>query len=254
MVLALSTGPAGWVVAFGAGLLSFLSPCVLPLVPGYLSLMSGVSVTAVAASATDAADTRRLLRSTLLFVAGFTVVFTALGASATALGRALAENQDDLNRVAGVVVVGMGLFLMGIMSPRFLQRERRFHVSPSKLGVLAPPVMGMAFAFAWTPCIGAVLAPIFAFAATEDTVLQGAVLLVFYSLGLGAGFVLSGLAFGRLTTAFAWVKRHFAVINAVSGAVLVAFGLLLLTNQVGQVSGWLIDAMDRIGLDFLTSI
>ena len=248
MLLALSTGPVGWVVAFGAGMLSFLSPCVLPMVPGYLSLLSGVSVT------DTEADPRRLLRATLLFVAGFTVVFTALGASATALGELLVEHQVGLNRVAGIVVIVMGLFLAGLVSPRLLQREARFHVVPSKLGVFAPPVMGMAFAFGWTPCIGAVLGPILAFATTQDTVWRGVVLLVFYSLGMGVGFVGSGLAFARLTGAFRWVRRHFAVINAVSGAVLVGFGLLLLTNQVGQVSGWILEAMDDLGLDFLTRI
>ena len=248
MLLALSTGPVGFVVAFAAGMLSFLSPCVLPMVPGYLSLMSGVSVT-------DAdADPRRLLRATLLFVVGFTVVFTALGATATALGRLLVEHQTALNRAAGIVVIAMGLFLAGLVSPRLLQRERRFHVLPSKLGVYAPPVMGMAFAFGWTPCIGAVLGPILAFATTQDTVVRGVALLVCYSLGMGVGFVGAGVAFGRLTGAFDWVKRRFAVINAVSGAVLVGFGLLLLTNRVGQVSGRLLEVMDDVGLDFLTRI
>lgn len=253
-MVALSTGPVGWAVAFGAGMVSFLSPCVLPMVPGYLSLMSGVSVTAVAASNVEAVDARRLLRSTLLFVAGFTVVFTALGAGASAVGRTLVEHQVVLNRVAGVAVIMMGLFLMGLVSPRFLQQERRFHVSPSKLGALAPPVMGMAFAFGWTPCIGAVLAPILGYAGMQETVGRGAVLLVFYSLGMGAGFVAAGVAFGRLTAVFGWVGRHVAVVNAASGVVLAGFGVLLLTNRVGQVSGWLLDAMDRVGLDFLTRI
>lgn len=248
MLLALSSGPVGFVVAFAAGLLSFLSPCVLPMVPGYLSLMSGVSVTGTEA------DPRRLLRATLLFVAGFTVVFTALGATATAMGRLLVEHQVGLNRAAGVMVIVMGLFLAGLVSPRLLQQERRFHVLPSKLGVYAPPVMGMAFAFGWTPCIGAVLGPILAFATTQDTVVRGVALLVCYSLGLGAGFVGAGVAFGRLTGTFDWVKRHFAVINAVSGAVLVGFGVLLLTNQVGQVSGHIVEVMDDLGLDFLTRI
>jgi len=251
MVLGLSTGPTGWMIAFAAGMVSFLSPCVLPMVPGYLSLMSGVSVTEVAAGSVT--DVRRLLRSTLLFVAGFTVVFTALGATASAVGSALLEHQRTLNAVAGAVVIAMGLFLAGMVSPRLLQQERRFHVSPSKLGVFAAPVMGMAFAFGWTPCIGAVLAPILTYAAADGTVASGVVLLVFYSLGLGVPFVLSGVAFGRLAGAFGWVKRHFRVINVVSGLLLAGFGLLLLTNQVGQVSGMVLDAMDRLGLDFLTT-
>lgn len=251
MLVALSTGPTGWVVAFSAGMLSFFSPCVLPMVPGYLSLMSGVGVTEVAAGTVT--ETRTMLRSTLLFVAGFTVVFTALGATASAVGSALSDNQVALNRVAGVVVIVMGLFIAGMVSPRLLQQERRFHVSPSKLGSFAAPVMGMAFAFGWTPCIGSVLAPILTYAAAEGTVQRGVVLLVFYSLGLGVPFVLSGLALGRLTGAFDWVKRHFRVINLVSGLLLASFGVLLLTNRVGRVSGWILDAMDRLGLDFLTT-
>ena len=253
MLLGLSTGPAGWVVAFSAGMLSFFSPCVLPMVPGYLSLMSGVSVTDVAAGTVTATRTRTLVRSTLLFVAGFTVVFTALGATASAVGSALVEHQVGLNRLAGAVIIVMGLFLAGMVSPRLLERERRFHVSPSKLGPFAAPVMGMAFAFGWTPCIGSVLAPILTLAAADGTVGRGVVLLVFYSLGLGVPFVVSGVALGRLTGTFAWVKRHFRVINVVSGLLLAGFGVLLLTNRVGRVSGWILDTMDRLGLDFLTT-
>jgi cytochrome c-type biogenesis protein len=251
VLIGLSTGPAGWAVAFSAGMLSFLSPCVLPMVPGYLSLMSGVSVTEVAAGTTT--ETTTVLRSTLLFVAGFTIVFTARGATASAVGSALSEHQVGLNRVAGAVIVVMGLFLAGLVSPRLLQQERRFHVSPSKLGVFAAPVMGMAFAFGWTPCIGSVLAPILTYAAADGTVATGVVLLVFYSLGLGVPFVASGLAMGRLVWAFEWVRRHFRVLNVASGTLLAGFGVLLLTNRVGRVSGWILDAMDRLGLDVLTT-
>src|SRR5687767_9970959 len=164
-------------------MLSFISPCVLPLVPGYLSLMSGVG-TAQLAVATKT-DTRRLLRSTLLFVGGFTVVFTALGAGATAVGQLLRENRVLLTRVSGVLVILMGLFLAGFVSPMALQRERRFQVSPSRLGAFAPPVMGMAFALGWTPCIGPVLATVLSTAATQRSVERGIALLVAYSLGLG---------------------------------------------------------------------
>jgi cytochrome c-type biogenesis protein len=251
VLLGLSTGPAGWVIAFSAGMLSFFSPCVLPMVPGYLSLMSGVSVSDVAAGTVT--ETRVLVRSTLLFVAGFTVVFTALGATASAIGSTLVDHQVGLNRLAGAVIVAMGLFLAGMVSPRLLEQERRFHVVPSKLGSFAAPVMGMAFAFGWTPCIGSVLAPILTLAAADGTVARGVVLLVFYSLGLGVPFVASGVALGRLTGAFAWVKRHFRAINVVSGLLLAAFGVLLLTNRVGRVSGWVLDVMDRLGLDFLTT-
>jgi len=144
-VLSLASGAAGWAVAFAAGMFSFLSPCVLPLVPGYLSLMSGVGASELAVATKT--DTRQLLRATLLFVAGFTLVFTMLGATATAVGSVLNRHQLGLNKVSGAVIVLLGLFLAGLVNPRFLQQERRFHVSPSQLGALAPPVMGVAFAF-----------------------------------------------------------------------------------------------------------
>jgi cytochrome c-type biogenesis protein len=253
-VLALSSGPVGWVVAFAAGMLSFLSPCVLPLVPGYLSLMTGLSATELAGSVKTRTDTAKVLRSTLLFVAGFTIVFVAYGVGATAIGQLLQDNQVLFNRVSGVLIILLGLFLAGLISPLVLQRERRFHVSPSKLGVFAPPVMGMAFAFGWSPCIGAVLGPILTAASQGNTATQGAILLFFYSLGLGVPFVGSGLAFGKLTGTFAWVKRHFGIINFVAGMLLVAFGVLLLTNRVYEISQRMVDLMDRLGLDFLTQI
>lgn len=239
-------------VAFGGGMLSFISPCVLPLVPGYLSLMSGVGTAQLAVTTTT--DTRKLLRSTLLFVLGFTVVFTAFGAGASALGQVLREEKVLLTRVSGVVVIVMGLFLAGLVSPGSLERERRFQVSPARLGSWAPPVMGMAFAFGWTPCIGPVLATVLSTAATSDTLERGVALLLAYSLGLGVPFVASGLAFSRLTGVFGFARRHVRVINLVAGLLLVSFGVLLLTNQVGWLAGRLIELMEWMGLGFLTRI
>ena len=241
-----------FLLAFAGGMLSFLSPCVLPLVPGYLSLMSGVSVTQLATA--QGADTRKLLRSTLLFVAGFTVVFTLLGAGASAVGQALLRNQQGLNQVAGAITILMGLFIAGVLAPKAMQRERRFHVLPESLGVFAPPLMGMAFAFGWTPCIGPILSIVLSTAATQSTQSRGVGLLFAYSLGLGVPFVAAGIGFGRLTAAFTWVKRHFRMINLVSGAFLVGFGVLLLTNQLGQVSGAIQRFMEDIGLERLAQI
>ena len=252
MIFGLSTGPVGWVVAFGAGMLSFLSPCVLPLVPGYISLMSGVSAGQLAVQ--TKADTRVIVRSTLLFVSGFTLVFVALGAAASSIGRTLGEHQRGLEQISGVAIVVMGLFLAGFISPRVLQTERRFHVSPSRLGEWGAPVMGMAFAFGWTPCIGAVLGPILTYAATSGKLTQGIVLLFFYSLGLGVPFIATGLAFGRLTTAFGWIKRHYRVINLVSGLLLVAFGVLLFTGRINRMSSAIVRWMEDLGLDWLSRI
>ncbi len=235
--------------AFGAGLISFVSPCVLPLVPGYLSLMSGLSGAEMADA--SVATQRRLLRSTLLFVAGFTVVFVALGATASAVGEVLLDHKVVLNRVMGSVVIVMGLFLAGVASPRLLQAEKRFHVSPSRLGPWAAPVMGVAFAFGWTPCIGPVLGGVLTLAATGNTVWKGAFLLFVYSLGLGVPFVASGLGLTRLESTFRWVKRHYRVINLVSGALLVTFGVLLFTNRLTLIASDLVNFFDTHGLGWL---
>lgn len=239
-------------LSFAGGMLSFFSPCVLPLVPAYLSLMSGVSVTQLATP--TGADTRRLVRSTLLFVLGFTIVFVALGATASALGQSLLEHKRELERVAGALIIVMGIVLAGVVAPGMLQRERRFHVLPDKLGAFAPPIMGMAFAFGWTPCIGPILSVVLATASTSETLGRGILLLTVYSLGLGVPFVAAGVAFGRLTAVFGWVKRHFRAINLVAGALLVAFGLLLFTNNLSRFSGAILEALDTAGLDFLTRI
>ncbi|HUP85330.1 MAG TPA: cytochrome c biogenesis protein CcdA [Acidimicrobiales bacterium] len=242
-----------FLLAFAGGMLSFLSPCVLPLVPGYLSLMSGVSITELSV-APDAGTTRRVLRSTLLFVAGFTVVFTLLGAGASAVGQTLLLHQRVLNRVAGAVTIAMGLFIAGVLVPAGMQRERRFHVLPESLGVYAPPLMGMTFAFGWTPCIGPILSVVLSTAATQSTLGRGVGLLVVYSLGLGVPFVAAGLGLGRLTRLFGWVKRHFRVLNLVSGAFLVGFGLLLFTDNLTEVSGLLRRFLEDHGLERLANI
>lgn len=241
-----------FVLAFAGGMLSFLSPCVLPLVPGYLSLMSGVSTTDLATA--TGSDTRKLLRSTLLFVAGFTLVFTALGAGASAIGQLLLRHQQGLNQVAGTLTIVMGLVIAGVLVPKAMQRERRFHVLPKSLGVFAPPLMGMAFAFGWTPCIGPILSIVLSTAATQSTLGRGIGLLLAYSVGLGVPFIAAGLALGRLAGVFDWVKRRFRVLNLASGSFLVVFGVLLLTNRLGPLAGSMQRLMQDIGLGRLANI
>jgi cytochrome c-type biogenesis protein len=235
--------------AFGAGVISFLSPCVLPLVPGYLAMMSGLNGEQLADP--QGADQRRVLRATVLFVAGFSVVFVALGASASAVGTFLFDHKVVFNRVAGVVVVVMGLFLAGVASPRVLEAEKRFHVSPRRLGPYAAPVMGMAFAFGWTPCLGPILAALFVMASHEGTAAKGAGLLLVYSLGLGVPFVLSGIGLARLESTFRFVKRHYRVINGVAGALLVGFGLLLFSNRLTVIASDLVNFFDAHGLSWV---
>jgi cytochrome c-type biogenesis protein len=248
-VLGAVTSP-GLVAAFGAGLLSFLSPCVLPLVPGYLSLMSGLS----AAEVQEAGGARRsqLLTASVLFVTGFSLVFIAYGAVASTIGSALLHHKRALTEFAGVMIIAMGLVVANVLHPAFMLRERRLQVKPSKLGPYAAPVMGMAFAFGWTPCIGPVLAAVLTLAAARNTLGQGVGLLAAYSVGLGIPFLISGFAFGRIRTTWVWFKRHGRAIDLISGALLIVFGLLLITSEVGHVSTWVINLWSRFGLDRLT--
>ena len=188
-----------------------------------------------------------LLRATLLFVAGFTLVFVALGASASAVSSVLRDHQRGLNQLAGVVVIVMGLFLAGMVSPRLLQTERRFHVSPSRLGMFAPPVMGMAFAFGWTPCIGPTLGAALNLAATSRGLVSGVGLLFAYSLGIGLPFVLAGLG---LVTFGGRLKRYAATIQLVGGVILIGVGILLLTGQLTQITIWMQRLLGDAHLDF----
>ena len=249
----MATDP-GVIAAFGGGMLSFLSPCVLPLVPGYLSLVSGVGLEELSSPGGGVAVKTRVVAPTLLFIAGFTAVFVALGATASGVGRLLTDHQRGLNQVSGVIVIVMGLFIAGAFSPRTLQAERRFHLAPAQLGTWAPAVMGMAFAFGWTPCIGPILTGVLALAGTKATMDRGVVLLLAYSLGLGVPFLLSGLALGRLTGVFGWVKRHYRGINLVAGAALVTFGVLLVLDKVSWLAIRIQEGMQAVGLDFLSEI
>lgn len=233
------------VVAFGAGVISFISPCVLPLLPGYLSMMSGYSAAQLDQGEVSA---MRMTRVTLLFILGFTVVFAALGAAATGFGQFLRSNLTLLTRIAGMVVIVFGLLMaaMAISNRGFLatmSTEHRVHVRPSRLGKWAPPVMGAAFGFGWTPCIGPVLTVILATAAVQGTVTQGIVLLVAYSLGLGVPFLLAGLGlfkfFGRL-------RPYLRGINIASGLLLAVFGVLMVTNSLGDLSAWFVRIFDSV--------
>jgi cytochrome c-type biogenesis protein len=232
-------------IAFGGGVISFLSPCVLPLIPGYLSMMSGYPVEEIA---TGKVSTRRLLSVILLFIAGFTVVFASFGATATTLGRFLASNLNMASRVAGAVIALFGLVLVYLawsakaaLGP--LGRDYRPDVRPSRLGGWAPPVMGAAFAFGWTPCIGPILTVVLATAATQATIGRGIALLVSYSLGLGLPFLLAGLGLHRL---LARLRPHLRTINIASGFLLAGFGLVMLTGNLNRLSSFFTNVITRI--------
>ncbi len=244
------SGDVGLVAAFGGGLVSFVSPCVLPLVPGYVSLISGVSLAELRARERSGA----VMKSTLGFVGGFTLVFTALGAAASSVGQWLRRYDLVFERASGVVLILLGLFLAGFVTLDRLERERRFAIRPSQWGAWGAPVAGMAFAFGWTPCIGPVLAGVLTQASQRDTLASGVALLFAYSLGLGVPFIATGLALDRLAPVFSWVRKYSRPLMVVAGAQLIAFGILLFSGRVGWLAGRITELLDALGLDFLTSI
>jgi len=239
--------------AFGAGMISFLSPCVLPLVPAYLSIVTGVSVAELQERETAREQRLKVLRGVALFMAGFTAVFVLLGASAATVGKFLVRNQRVFEIAFGVVIIVFGVFLAGILRPMWLERERRFRVGDS-LGGWGAPVMGMAFAFGWTPCIGPILGGVLTLAAATASVGRGIALLVAYAAGLGVPFLLSGLALSELSRVFGWFKRHARLINAIAGTIMVVFGLLMVFGKVTWLSQQIIGFMTWLGLDRLTAI
>src|SRR5687768_7271270 len=213
--------------AFAVGFASFISPCVLPLVPGYLSAVSGVPVAELREGERSLA---RVLMPAIVFCLSFTVVFVALGMTATGLGSTLQDERGTLDKVAGAVIVAMGVFfLLTPFVPR-LNREWRPDALISRAGAGGPIIAGLAFAIAWTPCVGPTLASILAAASTSDTVGHGGVLLAFYSGGLAVPFLLTAVAFDRATTASRWIREHYLLVTGVSGAVLVLMGVLMLTG------------------------
>lgn len=217
--------------AFAAGLVSFLSPCVLPLVPGYLSTVSGVK-----RSDLEGAGWRRVLVPSLLFVASFSLIFILYGLSATAIGELLRDERGTLETISGTLIIAMGALFVGTVTIPRLNREWRLDALVQRVGSGGPLVTGAAFAIAWTPCIGPTLAAILAAAAVSESAGEGAFLLGVYSLGLAVPFLATALAFSRMTTAFAAVKRHYGAIVAVGGVILVAMGVLILTGEFFQLN------------------
>ncbi|HXW06581.1 MAG TPA: cytochrome c biogenesis protein CcdA [Vicinamibacterales bacterium] len=225
--------------ALGAGVLSFVSPCVLPLIPGYLSFVSGVSLDEMRADAPPAASRRQVLVTSIAFVLGFSLVFIALGASATAIGRFIFDRQPLLAKIAGVLIIIFGLHTMGVFRIPLLESEKRVHAQKKPAGLLGALLVGVAFAFGWTPCIGPILAGILAIAASKETVGQGVLLLAVYSLGLGVPFLLTSVAMNRFFAATARIRRHYHRIEVASGVLLVGIGLLIFTNQLTVIVRYL---------------
>ena len=223
----------GVTISFTAGLLSFLSPCVLPLIPSYISFITGLSLE-------DVQRSRRVaLIHSLLFIAGFTLVFLALGATATVLGRLLLRHRDWVGRVGGVLVIVLGLYLLGVFNLSALARERRIHIADKPLGYLGTMVVGMAFAAGWTPCIGPILGGVLTYTASAADLDRGLVLLFAYSLGLALPFLLAALMIDRFMSLFQRYRSALLWTSRVSGVLLIAVGILMLTGSMTVLTAWL---------------
>lgn len=231
--------------ALGAGFITFLSPCVLPLIPGYVAFMTGMTSAELASSERK---TSQVLFPSLLFVLGFSIVFVALGASASAVGSFLSRYSSVLEKVAGAIIMLLGFFMLGIIKVPWLYGEARFEMQKAKrFGGFAALVMGMAFAFGWSPCVGPVLGSILMVAANSAEVGRGALLLGVYSIGLGVPFVLVALLLGKVKPILNWLNRHTLAINRVAGVVLMTLGGLILTGWIGPVVGWLSVFIPKVG-------
>jgi cytochrome c-type biogenesis protein len=231
-------------VAFVAGLVSFLSPCVLPLVPGYLSVISGVRVDEI-----ERADWRRVLVPSLLFIASFSTVFILLGLTATALGSTLRDHQDLLTDVGAVLLIVMGVLFIAATYIDRLNREWHVDALLARAGKGGPIVAGAAFSIAWTPCVGPALGGILTLAGIQGEAGHGAFLLAVYSLGLAIPFLITALAFSRATTAFEVVKRHYSAIIATGGGILIAMGVLILSGAFSELNVWAQKVTNELGLN-----
>jgi cytochrome c-type biogenesis protein len=239
------------VAAFAVGFVSFISPCVLPLVPGYLSAVSGVSLAEMRSG-----DRRlsRILIPAIVFCLSFTVVFVALGMTATGLGSTLQDSRGTLDKVAGAIIVALGVFFLLTPLVPALNKEWRPDALISRAGSGGPLVAGAAFAVAWTPCVGPTLGSILTAASTQDTVGQGGILLAFYSAGLAVPFLLTAVAFSRATTAFRWLRDRYLIVTAISGCVLIAMGVLLFTGELQRLNIEAQNALNSLGLNIFKDV
>jgi cytochrome c-type biogenesis protein len=252
VIAEISSDPAagvGILAALAAGVVSFLSPCVLPLVPGYLSAVSGVS-----ASELESAGWRRVLGPSLLFVASFSAIFILLGLTATGVGSVLQDHKELLTKISGGLIILMGLLFVGSLFITRLNREWHVEALLERAGKGGPIVAGAAFAIAWTPCIGPTLGAILGAASLSGSAAHGAFLLAVYSAGLAIPFILTAVAFSQMTTAFAVIKRHYQAIVVVGGLILIAMGILIWTGELNRLNTEVLNWMEESGLDFYNEV
>ena len=230
-------------MAFGAGLISFLSPCVLPLIPGYISFISGVSLQEMqnGSLADGLLNNQKLtvILNSMFFIVGFSIIFILLGASATWIGTLLSTRISFLTKAAGLVIILFGLFKLGLFRPLVFFKEVRFNVERKRVGFIWALILGASFAFGWTPCIGPILTGILVFAGTLDHVHQGVLLLSVYSLGLGIPFLLTALGVNQFFKFFDRIKRHLGLLEKIAGGIMVIIGLLIFFNKLIVIPGYL---------------
>jgi cytochrome c-type biogenesis protein len=227
------------IAAFSAGLLSFVSPCVLPLVPSYISYITGLSIEQLTDAHARSQFKRAIVVNALLFIAGFSAVFIAFGASASFIGQMLITYQDHIRRIGGVLIVIFGLYLLGILNINFLQMEHRFQFRNRPVGYLGSFLIGIAFAAGWTPCVGPVLGTILLYASTTDSLLNGVLLLTSYSLGLGLPLFLTALGVDRFLAYFKQARAYLWGVSTVSGVVLVIVGVMIYANTLTMITSFL---------------
>ena len=249
-MIAADTVDATIFAAFAVGFISFVSPCVLPLVPGYLSTISGVSF----ADLQEGQGRIKVLGPALLFCLAFTAMFVALGMSATGLGQTLNDNRALLREISGVVIALMGVLFIGTLFLPVLNREWRPEELMRRAHTGGPIIAGLAFAVAWLPCTGPTLGAILTAASTEGTVGEGGVLLAFYALGLAVPFILSALAFSTFSGVFKFFRNHFQAITVLSGVVLIVMGVLLYTNELTRLNSEALQVMDDLGINFFSEV
>lgn len=226
-------------VAFTAGLISFLSPCVLPLIPSYMAFITGISLEELSEHENLRKVRMSVIWNSLLFIGGFSSIFIAMGASATFIGTFLQENIRWFEIIGGIVVIILGLHFIGVFKLKFLERERKFHMKSKPLGFLGTFVVGVAFGAGWTPCVGPILGSILTLAATTQNVSKGIFLLVFYSLGLGIPFFLAGILIHKFFEYFKTIRKYFKIITTIGGILLIIVGILLITGYFTAMFSYL---------------
>jgi len=230
-------------MAFVAGLISFLSPCVLPLVPGYISFVSGVTFTEIKEKKPIPAflnrEKRIVLFNSLFFVAGFSMVFVLLGATATWIGAFLSSKISLMSKIGGLIIILFGLYKIGLIKPQLFYREARFNIKDRKFGYAGALIIGAAFALGWTPCIGPILGVILTYAGTMKNVNQGIVLLLIYSLGLGVPFLLTAFGINHFWRFFNRIKKYLGFLEVTSGVIMVLLGVMIYSNKLVLIQSWL---------------